>query len=216
MKGRPSPAFVQAVIWIAAVAVVATVAAIAFTVNQPSPVEEEGGSPAAPVVRPGPLSVEDVESPVPPDDELDSAPPSEEYVPPPPIIPDERLPHHDALEVTSRPSEPRRPERKAPPPRPSGINETQFVEASALMILASEAFADTPEDKKSLEKVCEAILKDRGIERKTFEAYRDYLVGDDERRDRVHDRIIERVDELQAPTVRVEVGPLPKGPSARP
>jgi hypothetical protein len=83
------------------------------------------------------------------------------------------------------------------------------------MVLAREAFADTPEGRESLEKACDRILMDRGIDRDDFEAYTGKLAADDKRRTRIQNRILERVDQLQALEVTAGVSPTPRAPSAR-
>jgi hypothetical protein len=223
MRQELSPAFVQAMIWLAAVAVVALVAAVAFTAHQPPEQPEEaaeaqlrlGEAPPAESGEAGGEAIMEGETSPAPLDEPTQDSGSPRPPAPPPVIPESLRPDLDAPGRLDRPPEPPKPEPPKRVPKPKGITEDQFVEVSALMILARESFTDTPEGRKSLAEACDAILEERGIDKEAFEAYSDYLAADPETRQRIRDRMLERADELRAPRIEIEVRPTPRLPSER-
>jgi hypothetical protein len=217
MRDKLSPGFIQAMIWLAAVAFVALVAAIALTTNlspessnqaldaepsvaqPPSPEAPEPGVEDEPEVsRPSAGELDESTA------EVESAGPPK----PPPVIPDSLRPEYDRPRRGAPPAEPPEPPERRP--RPKGITENQFIEASALMVVARESFTDTPEGRKSLAQACDGILQERDIDKQVFEAYSDYLATDPETRERIRDRILERADELREPMIEVKVHPRPR------
>lgn len=223
MRQQLSPGFIQAMIWLAAAVVVAFVAAALFTVQRPpaqpgetpsvaptaaqppaaeplQPEPETAAEEGAEVRRPSPAVIEE------PAEESEGSGPPER----PPLVPESLRPDFDGPRRVERPPEPPQPEVPKRVPKPRGITEDQFVEASALMILARDSFTDTPEGRRSLEKACDGVLEERGIDKAAFEAYSEYLAGDAEARQRVRKRFLERADELRAPRVEVEVRPTPR------
>ncbi len=221
MKDKLSPGFIQAMIWLAAVAFVALVAAIAFTLNPPPESSDQGLDTEQSVTQPPSPEAGEPEPGAAVEDEPEVSGPSAgglgestgavegaEPPTPPPIIPESLRPEYDRPRRGAPAAEPPEPPKRQP--RPKGITEAQFIEASALMVLARESFTDTPEGHKSLETACDGILEERDIDKQVFEAYSNYLATNPETRERIRDRILERADELRAPRVEVEVKPRPR------
>jgi hypothetical protein len=63
------------------------------------------------------------------------------------------------------------------------------------------------------EKAFEGLLRDRGVDKATFQRYSDAVAADPKRRDRIRRMILMRADELRFTTARAREVPAKEPPS---
>jgi len=115
------------------------------------------------------------------------------------------------------PSDPVGPPAEAGPRQPQRLTEALFVQISAEMLVASDAFGTSEVAQRSFERACEGILERHGVARKDFERMEAEIASDPQRQAAVVDRVLEEADRMRLPSdVSVEVRPTPTVDPRRP
>jgi hypothetical protein len=104
------------------------------------------------------------------------------------------------------------PATPAPPPaKPRELTEDLFIELSAQMLVAADAFTSSEVGKKSFERACEGILGKQGVSRPEFDQFEAQIAQDPQRQARVVDRVLERADQMRHHPTNVRVHSSPQG-----
>ncbi|HJN15975.1 MAG TPA: hypothetical protein QGH10_10810 [Armatimonadota bacterium] len=189
MKKPLSPAKVQALIWLGAAVVAAIFAAIAWPILTKVPEPE----PPAFAAEPAPATTELAERAAAPATEEADLLAIDEPIADPPVEP---APAPDPPSVTG----PARAVEPAASDRSRGdqaLTEKQFVDVSAMLILASEWATEAGDGQEALDQASDSILRRRGIDKAEFEAMSESIAQDPERLERILDEIETRVTALR-------------------
>ncbi|MBM3474078.1 MAG: hypothetical protein FJX75_12485 [Armatimonadetes bacterium] len=107
------------------------------------------------------------------------------------------------------------PPAEAGPRQPQRLTESLFVQISAEMLVASDAFGTSEVAQRSFERACEGILERHRVVRRDFERMEAEIASNPQRQAAVVDRVLEEADRIRQPKdIRVEVRPV--APAAAP
>lgn len=175
MEQSPSPANGKALIWAAAIVVaVVVVGLVAWRLLGPSP---ENGPAIAP-----PMPTNDL---------------AKRAGQPPPEEPETAEPVSSPAKVGQEPvgPEPTTPGPADTPDDEVELTEELFIDISADIVLAGEAYATAPIEGKTLEEVVDSLLEKRSVTKADFERMAAEFVSDDETSERIAAAILMRADE---------------------
>ena len=85
-----------------------------------------------------------------------------------------------------------------------------FIQISAEMVLANEAFADSEAGRASLDAAIHDIWARHGVDETAFQQYAYELMADPERSRRIDDKILQRADALRISDVSMEARDTPR------
>ncbi len=93
----------------------------------------------------------------------------------------------------------------APPASSGSLEEKQFIEISATVLIRVAQIQDRPDAKDLIPAIMEKSLSEAGVGEEEFEALGQKVYADPARSQRVADAILKRVDERATPEMRMRV-----------